>query len=112
MSENLFLDGNVFIQCKLLEELPWNEISPHSNIRLIVANAVFDDLYRVKSDGNSRRLKRARTACARFRKILRPLERIVIKQTNPNVTLELAPENWEDTQTFPTLICPVATTGW
>ncbi|MFY9988992.1 MAG: PIN domain-containing protein [Chthoniobacterales bacterium] len=101
MSESaVFLDTNVFIQCKLLEELPWNEISPHSSIRLIVANAVFDELDRLKSDGNSRRSKRARTACARFRKILRPLERIVIKQTNPNVTLELAPENWEDTQDF------------
>lgn len=65
-----FVDTNLFLQCRDVGDLPWNEISDAQEIRLIIPRAVQNEIDRLKADGNRRRAKRARDTNAYFRKIL------------------------------------------
>jgi hypothetical protein len=45
MSETVFfLDTNVILQCKNLEELPWSEVTAAETIRLVLPGIVCDQL--------------------------------------------------------------------
>jgi PIN domain len=92
MSETVFfLDTNVILQCKNLEELPWSEVTAAETIRLVLPGIVCDQLDRLKNDGSSRRAKRARKASSRCDEILDSKDqKIVIRKSAPAVTLELA----------------------
>jgi hypothetical protein len=59
----LFLDSNLFLQCRELHELPWNEIAPdEKEILLAISRPVQREIDKLKHDGNDRRAKRARKA--------------------------------------------------
>jgi PIN domain len=91
MSESVFfLDTNVILQCRDLEELPWSELTPADTIRLVLPGIVCDQLDRLKNDCNSRRARRARKASSRCDEILDSEDqKIVIRRSSPAVTLEL-----------------------
>ena len=65
-----FVDTNLFLQCRDVSDLPWNEISEAQHVQLIVPRAVQSEIDRLKADGNNRRAKRARNTNAYFRQIL------------------------------------------
>ena len=92
------------LHCKSLEELPWSDVTPADTIRIILAGVVCAQLDRLKNDGNSRRAKRARKASSRCNEILNSKdEKVVIRQSSPKVTLELAPAAKPKTADFPDL---------
>ena len=66
----LFIDTNVLIQCRALNELHWNEISNGADILLLIPRAVQKEIDRLKHDGNSRRAKRSRKATTLMREII------------------------------------------
>ena len=86
-----FLDTNIFLQCKKLEELPWGEVSD-DDILLLIPRAVQEEIDRNKQDGNSRRSKRARQATSFMRNLLiSDNETITIKDSKPLVQISFSP---------------------
>lgn len=85
----LFLDTNVFMQCRDLKELPWSDIANKDDILLLIPQAVEKEIDKQKGEGGSRRGKRARAISSLFKKIISNGEtRFVIKEANP--TIEIA----------------------
>ena len=86
----LFLDTNVFIQCRPLKELNWSELGNYSEIHLIVPSPVYREIDSQKNRGNDRVGQRARATYTSFRDIamgVRDYE--LIRETAPRVTLLL-----------------------
>lgn len=91
--KTLFVDTNLFLQCKPLEELPWQEISDGDDcLLLLISPPVMDEIDHLKSDGNSRRARRAKIANSLFREILRSkIQKKVIRETGPHVEITFSP---------------------
>ncbi|VAX16926.1 hypothetical protein MNBD_NITROSPINAE04-108 [hydrothermal vent metagenome] len=90
----LFPDTNLFVQCRQLGELDWVNISPFSEIHLIVSRPVQGEIDNQKSRGNGRIQKRARKASSLFREILLSnSSHKIISNDDPVVKLFLWPEN-------------------
>lgn len=88
----LFLDTNVFLQCKPLTELPWGDLAAGDELLLLVPRAVQEELDRLKQDGNGRRAKRARKACTFLRELVLSAEgRITLREQDPNVQVSFTP---------------------
>lgn len=88
----LFLDTNMFLQCRDLAELPWQEITGDEKLLLLVARPVQEEIDRLKQDGNSRRTKRARAANSLFRKILSSQNsKVTIRTALPLVEIAFSP---------------------
>ncbi|MDC8012791.1 PIN domain-containing protein [Tahibacter soli] len=80
------IDANVLLQCRSLNELPWQELS--ESLRVVVPFAVIKEVDALKGDGNSRRAQRARKASALFAQALRSRgEKMPLSGT--------APRTWE-----------------
>ncbi|MDD5169764.1 MAG: PIN domain-containing protein, partial [Syntrophales bacterium] len=85
----IFLDTNVFMQCKDLKVLPWKDVANSNEILLLIPLTVEKEIDKQKGEGGSRRGKRARAISSFFKKIVTSGEtRFVINQINP--TIELA----------------------
>jgi hypothetical protein len=99
-----FLDTDVILQCKNLEELSWSDVTPADTIRVILPWIVCAQLDRLKNDGNSRRAKRARKASSKCDEILESEgQRVLIRQSGPKLTLELTPSRKPKQTDFPDL---------
>ncbi len=85
----LFTDTNLFLQCKPIKQLPWEEIT-EDNILLLIPRAVQDEIDNLKQSGNSRKAKRARIATSLFRQILE-VNNIIIRQDKPHVEISFSP---------------------
>ncbi|MCL2591479.1 MAG: PIN domain-containing protein [Betaproteobacteria bacterium] len=68
---HIFLDANIFLQCKSLDQLPWGDITENQDAVLLIPQAVQKEIDKLKSDGNGRRSKRARKASSLFKEIIR-----------------------------------------
>src|SRR4030042_3309104 len=94
-----FLDTNIFLQCKPIEQLPWEEITG-DDILLLISRPVQEQIDDLKQSGNNRRAKRARNTTSFFRKILTANSNIVIRQDKPHVEIAFSPrvkqENFND----------------
>ena len=88
----LFLDTNFFLQCKVPDQLPWREFSPTDNLTLLVCKPVLAEIDILKSDGNSRRARRARKANSFLREILLSSEQMkILHEVDPRVELKFSP---------------------
>lgn len=86
----IFLDTNIFIQCRELKDLPWEEISGGEDLLLLVPRAVQKEIERQKSEGSTRRGKRARKATSFFRDIILTDEtKLILRDSNPCVGISL-----------------------
>lgn len=65
----VFVDTNIFIQCKSIHELPFNDLFPETKIQLLIPRGVIKELDDFKSQGNTRRAKRAKAAIKLINKI-------------------------------------------
>lgn len=84
----IFLDTNLFQQCRDLKELPWKEITKENDLLLLVPKTVEDEIDRQKAEGNTRRGKRARKTSAFFREIvLSDDPSFVLKETDPRIII-------------------------
>lgn len=88
-----FVDTNLFLQCRDVSDLPWNQISSVQHLQLIIPRAVQSEIDRLKGDGNNRRAKRARTTTAYFRKILfsEGEQLLVSNRSQMEVSITLSP---------------------
>jgi hypothetical protein len=90
--KTLFLDTNVLMQCRALEQLPWYEISKDEDISLLISRPVQEEIDLMKYDGNSRRAKRSRTATTLLRNILfSKISKVIIQDSGPHVEVAFAP---------------------
>lgn len=88
----LFVDTNLFLQCRDLSDLPWKDLSDGSDIELIIPRAVQEEIDKLKNDGNNRRAKRARNANSYLRRIVTSDdERLTICARSPRVELTCVP---------------------
>lgn len=84
----LFLDTNVFMQCKDLKELPWKDVVNSNEILLLIPLTVEKEIDKQKGEGGSRRGRRARAISSFFKKIVTSGEtNFVIKKANPTIKI-------------------------
>lgn len=77
--KTLFLDTNIFLQCKDLRALPWENLSENScHLKLLIPRGTQIEIDNFKNQGNSRRSKKARAASAYFREILQNPNRVLV----------------------------------
>ena len=93
----LFLDTNVFVQCKPLEELDWLKWREFDEVQLIVSRPVQSELDDHKNKGNDRLARRARRASSLLKEIIASEHgHKLIRDFNPmvklSIRLDLRPE--------------------
>ena len=86
-----FVDTNLFLQCRPLEELDWTPWKGFEEVRLIVSRPVQREIDYRKNKGSDRPANRARVASAVFRKML-PNGKKVVREAGPRVTLSVEPQ--------------------
>jgi len=83
-----FLDTNVFLQCRDLKDLPWREVADGEDLLLLIPRTAQEEIDRQKSDGNTRRGRRARNTSAFFREIILAADtEIVLLDSDPRVVV-------------------------
>jgi hypothetical protein len=88
----LFLDTNIFLQCHDLAEVPWDQVAGGTDLLLLIPMAVQGEIANLKSNGNSRRAKRARRANSFIRQIIQKEDlKIVLRDSNPHVEISFPP---------------------
>ncbi len=87
-----FVDSNLFLQCRPLEELDWSSWTGFDEVRLIVSSPVLREIDYRKNKGNDRVAKRARATSARFRKMV-AVGQAPIHAANPRVVLSVEPQH-------------------
>jgi hypothetical protein len=90
----LFPDTNLFLQCKPIEQLPWEEISG-DDILVLISRPLQAEIDELKQSGSSRKAQRARTATSLFRRILKG-DNIVMKEDKPHVAIAFSPHVNQD----------------
>lgn len=94
----LFVDSNLFLQCRPVQELDWDRLVGREELTLLVPSAVLVELDKHKSDGNSRRAQRARRAIQFLDALLEASDDTVVVRTTPaKVIAQFAPEVSGDT---------------
>lgn len=89
----VFLDSNLFLQCRPLEDLDWGRIAGNEDATLLVPSAVLAELDKHKADGNSRRAQRARRAIKFLDSLLEaPDDTLTIRKAPIKVIAQFAPE--------------------
>lgn len=88
----LFLDTNILLQCKHLKEIPWKDLESKVPLLLIISRPVQDEIDRLKSDGNSRRAKKARGVNKFLREIVFSEDsKTKVRSSNPSVDISILP---------------------
>lgn len=99
-----FLDTNVFLQCRDLKDLPWQDIADGHDLHLLIPRPVQEEIDKHKSDGGTRRGKRARKVSAFFRDIiLSDSMSIVIKESNPHIEVTFPDSKSSNSSTIESL---------
>lgn len=89
----IFVDSNLFLQCRPLEDLDWERLAGKEDVTLLVPSAVLTELDKHKSDGNSRRAQRARRAIKILDTLLEAVDDTIVIRTTPiRVIAQFAPE--------------------
>ena len=87
-----FVDTNLFLQCRPLEQLEWTDLGDFEEVRLIVSRPVQREIDYGKNKGSGRLAKRARTASALFRQMM-PDGQQVVRESGPRVILSVEPQH-------------------
>ena len=86
----LFPDTNVFIQCKPLHQVEWNEWKEFSEVHLMVSRPVQREIDNQKTRGNDRVGTKARSTYTLFRRIIDSTQGFeMINNSSPTVKLFL-----------------------
>ena len=81
-----FVDTNLFIQCRPLEQLDWSPWDTFEEVRLIVSSPVLREIDYRKNKSNDRAGNRARATSAMFREMLNEGHKLVCTRS-PRVVL-------------------------
>ena len=88
----LFLDTNIFLQCRTLAELPWRDLAVGDDLLLLIPRPVQEEIDHLKKDGNRRRADRARKASAFLRKLILSSDNtITLREHSPKVQVSFSP---------------------
>ena len=87
-----FVDTNLFLQCRPLDQLDWTPRKNFDEVRLIVTRPVLREIDYRKNKGNDRAGRRARSMSAMFRTLLDSGEKIV-RSSDPRVVLSIEPHH-------------------
>ena len=87
-----FVDSNLFIQCRPLEQIDWSPWDTFEEVRLIVSSPVLREIDYRKNKGNDRVGRRARATSAMFRKMLSKGHKFVQNEA-PRVALYIEPQH-------------------
>lgn len=88
----LFLDTNIFLQCRELKQLPWEEIAEGENLLLLIPRPVQEEIDKLKQDGNSRRAQRSRKASSFMRALVLSENSIaLIRDADPKIEVTFTP---------------------
>ena len=87
-----FVDTNLFLQCRPLDQLDWSPWDGFEEVRLIVSSPVLREVDYRKNKGNDRIGYRARATAAMFRKMLTEGQKI-FRAGNPRVVLSIEPQH-------------------
>jgi hypothetical protein len=86
----LFVDTNLFIQCRDAKGLPWAELGDFDRINLVVCRPVQKEIDDKKGHPNNRISKRARAASSLLGSVIKGgMESVDIRSASPAVTLAL-----------------------
>jgi hypothetical protein len=92
-SFSLIPDVNLFLQCRSIKDLPWQNVSDSDHIIIYIGRTLQEEVVALKSDGNQRRSRRARDANSFFKQLLRaPDGKIVLKESKPRVESMFMPK--------------------
>lgn len=87
----LIVDTNLFLECRALDELPWNELG-YASIDLIVSRTVQQELDAHAKNDRGRTYKQALAARTLLRKLVTGGEgALTVRDAMPRVTLRLMP---------------------
>jgi hypothetical protein len=90
-------DTNFFLQCQPPGQINWRLVTSDDEVVLLVVREVRKELDRLKSGGNQRRSKRARSASASLRRFTAEgVNEVELRATQPRVVLRIAPRPAED----------------
>ena len=87
-----FVDSNLFLQCRPLEELDWAPWATFEEVRLIVSKPVLREIDNRKNKGHDRAGRRARATTTIFRQIQSDKRRLV-RSNDPRVVLCVEPQH-------------------
>jgi len=88
----LFLDTNIFLQCRPLAELPWGDLAVGDDLLLLIPRPVQEEIDDLKQDGNRRRADRARKASSFLRKLILSSDNtITLREHSPKVQISFSP---------------------
>ena len=87
-----FVDTNLFLQCRPLEQLDWKRWDDFEEVRLIVSSPVLREVDYRKNKGNDRAANRARATSAMFRNMLTEGQEVV-RTGSPRVVLSIEPQH-------------------
>ena len=91
-SLHYFVDANLFLQCRPLEQLDWSPWDGFQEVRLIVSSPVLREIDNLKNKGNDRVGSRARETSSMFRRMLND-GKLVVRATGPRVILSIEPQH-------------------
>jgi hypothetical protein len=88
----LFVDTNLFLQCRPLEQLDWSPMGQVDAIEMVLTRPIQAELDALKGKGNGRQASRARAASTQIRKLLESTDnRLRLHEASPTVHLWLNP---------------------
>ena len=87
-----FVDSNLFLQCRPLEQLDWTPWNAFEEVRLIVSSPVLREIDYRKNKGSDRVGTRARATSAMFREMLQEGHKVV-RASSPRVVLSIEPQH-------------------
>ena len=87
-----FVDSNLFLQCRPLEDLDWAPWATFAEVRLIVSKPVLREIDNRKNKGHDRAGRRARATTTIFRQIQSDKRRLV-HSNDPRVVLCVEPQH-------------------
>ena len=87
----VFPDTNFFIECKVPAECRWKDITDAHEITLLVCRGVRRELDRLKGAAKGRKQERARKVSAQLRNVDVGGSPLVLRESQPRVTLAPAP---------------------
>ncbi|MFH0860340.1 MAG: PIN domain-containing protein [Candidatus Altiarchaeota archaeon] len=86
-----FVDSNLFLQCKKIQEIPWGDVSDEDSTLVLIPRPVQIEIDRLKQSGNTRLAKRAREANSFFRDMIDNNDTFQFNQNSKAICFKFAP---------------------
>ncbi len=86
----LFVDTNLFVQCRALADLDWTKWKEFDEVHLMVSRPVQSEIDHQKNRGSDRLGKKARLASSLIREVILNGHPKIVRDKNPTVRVLIA----------------------